>query len=158
MAKLSLANQLPYKLIKQLEKLEKNSETMMKEMTHSGAEVVYQKVVKNMKKAFKNSKEIVSNLKITKDYKTRRDMAINTKVAVYGYIKTNKKYSIKNNYKNKNGTSYTYQGLPTDFVVKNREFGNSRGEAKKPIFRNAFGKNDIEKAMLKVQEEYLPKE
>lgn len=158
MAKLSLTNQLPYEVISQLEELEKKSDEMFGQMTQAGAQVAYKKVVKNMKKAFKHSDEIINNLKVTKAYKTPSDMGINTKVAVYGYIKKDKNYQIKNTYKGTKGKYYSSKGIATDFVVKNREFGNSRGEAKKPIFRTAFNKKDIEEEMLKVQNEFLPKD
>lgn len=151
--------ELPLELIKELENLDKNTEKMLGEMTKAGAEVAYINVVSNMKKAFKDPDELIQCLKVTKTYKTPSDDGINNKVAVYGYIKKGKTYKRKNTYKKKK-TANTYEsdGVPAPLVVIQREYGNSRGEKKIPIFRPAFKKSQIESAMLRVQEKYLPKE
>ena len=93
-----------------------------------------------------------------KTYKTPSDDGINNKVAVYGYIKKGKTYKRKNSYKGKKTGTYESDGVPAPLVVIQREYGNSRGEKKIPIFRPAFKKSQIESVMLKVQEKYLPKE
>ena len=133
--------ELPNDLIKEFENLGKNSERMMGEMTRAGAEVVYNLVLSNMKGSFKSTKGLVDCLKITKVYKTPSDDGINTQVAFYGY------------FRNSQGKE-----VPSPLVAKAREYGTSRGEAKKPFFRKSFNKKQIESAMLKVQEKYLPKE
>jgi hypothetical protein len=150
--------ELPTELIKELETLNKNTEKMLGEMTKAGAEVAYVNVVSNMKKAFKDPDELIQSLKVTKTYKTPSDDGINNKVAVYGYIKKGKTYKRKNSYKKKKATTYESDGVPASLVVIQREYGNSRGEKKIPIFRPAFKKSQLESAMLKVQEKYLPKE
>ena len=150
--------ELPNELIKELETLNKNTETMLGEMTKAGAKVAYTNVVANMKKAFKDPDELIQCLKVTKTYRTPSDDGINNKVAVYGYIKKGKTYKRKNSYKGKKAKTYESDGVPAPLVVIQREYGNSRGEKKIPIFRPAFKKSQIESAMLKVQEKYLPKE
>lgn len=150
--------ELPNELIKDFQKLERNTEKMMGEMTRAGAETVYDKVVTNMKKAFDHPDEIIEKLQITKTYKTPSDDGINTKVAVYGYIKQGKKFTRKNSYKKATGKSYSSDGVPAPMVVIQREYGNSRGEKKVPIFRPAFNKSKITQVMEQVQEKYLPKE
>lgn len=146
-------------LIEEFKTLEANTEKMLGEMTRAGAEVAYKKVISNMKRAFEDPDELISKVKITKTYKTPTNGGINTKVAVYGYIKPDRMFTIKNTYKKKKGSkTYTSQGIPAPFVVIQREYGNSRGEKKIPIFRPAFDNSQIESAMLKVQDKYLPKE
>jgi hypothetical protein len=80
-------------------------------------------------------------LKITKVYKTPSDDGVNTKVAFYGYfINENKKK------------------VPAPLVANVTEYGRSNSPyPKKPFLRRAFKKAEIEKAMLAVQEKYLPK-
>jgi hypothetical protein len=36
-----------------------------------------------------------------------------------------------------------------------REYGTSRGEAKKPFLRKSFKKKEIEQAMMQVQNKYI---
>lgn len=150
--------ELPTKLIKQFEDLNKNTDKMLGEMTKAGAEVTYKRVVSNMQKAFKTPNSLIKCLKITKTYKTPSDGGINNKVAVYGYINEGKKTVRKNSYKKSTGKSYESNGTPAPLVVIQREYGNSRGEKKIPIFRTAFNKGEITRTMEKVQEKYLPKE
>ena len=150
--------ELPNELIKDLQKLEQNTEKMLGEMTRAGAETVYDKAVSRMKVAFAHPDELIEKLKITKTYRTPSDDGINTRVAVYGYIKQGKQYTRKNTYKKSTSKSYTSDGVPAPLVVIQREYGNSRGEKKIPIFRPAFNSSKITQEMLKVQEKYLPKE
>ena len=147
--------ELPDDLIKDFKKLEQNTEKMMGEMTRAGAETVYDAVVTNMKRAFKHSDELIGKLKITKTYKTPSDGGINTKVAVYGYIKKGKEFTRKNSYKKSTGKSYSSDGVPASLVVIQREYGNSRGEKKVPIFRPAFNKSKITQEMERVQKNYI---
>lgn len=149
---------LPDDLIKEFKKLDRDSEKMVGEMTKAGAEIAYKNVVENMKRAFKTPDELISKVKITKTYNTPSDGGINTKVAVYGYIKQGKKFKRKNTYKKARGKVYESDGVPAPMIVVQREYGNSRGVKKMPIFRPSFKKSQLEPAMLKVQDKYLPKE
>lgn len=148
----------PKELIKELEKLGKDAEKMMGEMTRAGANVVFENVKGRMKIAFKTPNSLIESLQITKTYKSPSDDGINTKVAVYGYIHPEKKFTRRNRYKGKKGKKYTSQGVPAPFVVVQREFGNSRGEKKIPIFRPSFNSKQIESEMFKVQKKYIPEE
>lgn len=131
--------ELPNDLIKEFEELEINTDDMMGEMTKAGAETVYRNVIKNVPKSFIGS-NIMKCLKITKIYKTPSDDGINTKIAFYGY------------FKNKRGIE-----TPAPLVCNVFEYGSSK-KSKKPFFRKSFNKTEIEDAMKKVQEKYLPKE
>ena len=131
----------PSDLIKEFGKLEKNSKKMLGEMTKAGAETVIANVKVNMQKSFKNTSELVKHLRLSKTYITPSDDGINTKVILDGYMM------------NEQGKE-----VPVPLIVNAREYGTSRGEAKKPFFRKSFNKKEIELAMLKEQNKYLPKE
>ena len=131
----------PSDLIKEFGKLEKNSKKMLGEMTKAGAETVIANVKVNMQKSFKNTSELVKHLKLSKTYITPSDDGINTKVILDGYMM------------NEQGKE-----VPVPLIVNAREYGTSSGETKKPFFRKSFNKKEIELAMLKVQNKYLPKE
>ena len=121
-------------LMKVFEELETNCEDIFGEMCNAGAEVVYDNVKSNMKKAFKSTRSLEKGLKITKVYKTPSDDGINVHVGFYGY---------------------TEEGVPIPLIAQAREYGTSKGEAKKPFFRKSFKKKDIEEAMQKVQDKYI---
>ena len=142
MAKFAL--ELPLELINEFKKLESNSEKMIGEMTQAGAQVVYKNVKTNMKRSFKDTTSLDKGLKITKTYKTKYDDGINTKVGFYGY--------------DGNPTKRYPKGVPIPLKALAREYGTSRGEVRKPFFRKSFKDDEIENAMLKVQDGYLPKE
>lgn len=131
--------ELPNDLIKMFEKLDVDTEKMLSSMTKVGAEVVYNKILSNIPKSFKNS-EIMKCLKITKVYKTPSDDGINTKVAFYRY------------FKNKRGIE-----TPAPLVANIFEHGTSTVK-KQPFMRKSFKKSEIEKAMLEEQKKFLPKE
>ncbi len=136
--------EMPTELMKVFSDLEDNVEDIFGEMTHAGAEIVYQNVLKNMKKSFKTTKSLEKGLKITRVYKTPSDDGINTHVGFYGYdgVPT-KKYP---------------KGVPISLKALAREYGTSvgeGGEAKKPFFRKSFKKQEIEDAMLKIQEKRI---
>ena len=150
MAKFSV--ELPKDVMDEIDKRVKDTPKMMEEMTKAGAEVVYQNVIRNMKGSFKDSSKLEPYLKITKTYRTFSDDAINTKVAFYGYYKPETKTFTK---KGKGGQSYTYNGVPVPLIVMAREYGTSSGEQKKPFMRKSFRKNQIEKAMMSVQDKYI---
>ena len=122
-------SELPYELMKVFEDLEKDCGKMFGEMCNAGAGVVYGNVRSNMHKAFKSTKSLEKGLKRTKVYETPSDDGINVHVGFYGY---------------------TEDGVPIPLIAQAREYGTSRGEAKKPFFRKSFKKKDIEQAMQKV--------
>ena len=136
---------LPTEIIKQFEDIYDNTFQMIGNMTKEGAKVAYENIQNNMKKSFKTSKSLSKGLTITKVYRTPSDDGINCKVGFYGYdtSKKTKKYP---------------EGIPIPLIALAREYGTSSGEKKKPFFRKSFKKADIENAMLKEQEKYLPKE
>lgn len=136
--------ELPQELIKQFEGLEVNTTEMMQEMTKAGAKIVYKNVLSNMKKSFKSTKSLEKGLRITKVYRTSND-EISSKIAFYGYDRNKKTKKYPN-------------GVPIPLIALAREYGTSSGEQKKPFFRQSFKRKEIESAMLKIQEKYLPKE
>ncbi len=134
----SFKAELPSDLIKSFEKLESSCSQMIGEMTQAGAEKVYHNVKNNMRKSFSNSSDLEKCLKITKTYKTPSDDGVNTKVGIYGYLRGDKK-------------------KPAPLIANAREHGTSKGEKRKPFFKKSFVKSEIEQAMNKVQDKYLPK-
>ena len=135
--------ELPNDLIKEFESLEKNTEKMMSEMTKAGAEVVYKLVKSNMAKSFKTTKSLEKGLKMTKVYKTPSNDGIGVYVGFYGYDPDSKP------------TKRHPKGVPIPLIASAREYGTSRGEAKKPFFRKSFNKKQVEQAMLEVQDKYI---
>ena len=127
-------SELPNDLMKQLEDLTNKCEDVFGEMTKAGAEVVYKNIKSNMANAFKSTKSLDKGLKITKVYKTPSDDGINTHIGFYGY---------------------TEDGTPIPLIAMAREYGTSRGEAKKPFMRKSFKKKEIEQAMMQVQNKYI---
>ena len=126
--------ELPNEILKQFEKISKNTDAIFGGMTKARAEVVYNNVKSNIPSGFANS-DIMNCLQITKVYKTPSDDGINTKVAFYGY------------FINENGVR-----TPAPLVVNVFEYGSSKF-AKRPFFRRSFKKSQIESAMLKAQKE-----
>lgn len=127
-------SELPYDLLKVFEDLETDCEEMFGEMCKSGAEVVYNNVKSNMKRAFKSTRSLDKGLKITKVYKTPSDDGINVHIGFYGY---------------------NDKGVPIPLIAQAREYGTSSGEAKKPFFRKSFKKKEIEQAMQSIQDKYI---
>ena len=136
---------LPTELIKQFEKVYDNTFEMMGDMTKAGAQVVYKNIQTNMSKSFKSVKSLSKGLTITRVYRTPSDDGINNKIGFYGYDTSKKTKQYPN-------------GVPIPLIAMAREYGTSSGESKKPFFRKSFKKAQIEDAMKKVQERYLPKE
>lgn len=126
--------ELPNDLIKEIESINKNSEKIFGEMASAGADVVYRLIKTNMSSAFKTTKSLNKGLKITKVYKTPSDDGINVHVGFYGY---------------------NDEGVPIPLIAMAREYGTSKGEAKKPFLRKSFKKKQIEQAMLDVQKKYI---
>lgn len=136
---------LPTELIKQFEEIYDNTFEMMGDMTKTGAQVVYNNVKANMNKSFKSVRSLNKGLTITKVYRTPSDDGVNNKVGFYGYDTSKKTKQYPN-------------GVPIPLIALAREYGTSSGENKKPFFRKSFKKTEIEAAMKKVQDKYLPKE
>jgi hypothetical protein len=128
--------ELPNELIKEFEELGANCTEMFGEMVEAGAETVYNNVQGNMTRAFKDTASLEKGLKKTRVYKTPSDDGVNVKVGFYGY---------------------NSKGVPIPLIAMAREYGTSSGERKKPFFRKSFKKTEIEQAMERVQEKYIPK-
>lgn len=139
---------LPNDVIKDFQKIYKNTDKIFGEMTRAGAEVPL-----NNAKASVPLPEMASHIKLSKTYKTPSDGGINTKVYFSGYLpfKGNRKtFSTRN--KNGDKVYTTTKGVPVDFLAKVYEYGRSnRPFPKKPFFRKSFRKKQIEEAMLKAQ-------
>lgn len=132
--------ELPNDIIKQFEKLEKNTDKMLEEMTEAGAKVVLENIKASVPSSWYSS-NIMKCLKATKTYKTPSDDGVNTKVAFYGY------------FINRNG-----ERIPAPLVANVTEYGRSNSPyPKKPFMRRAFNKAKISKAMEQVQTKYIPK-
>lgn len=137
----SFEEQLPTELVEQFEFLDKNTETMLKEMTREGAKKVLANVKSNVPQSFRKS-GIMKCLKLTRSYKTPSDDGINTKVAFYGYF-----------------TNEDGKKTPAPLVCNLFEYGRSHGSPypRHPFMRRSFVSSEIESAMKKVQDKYLPK-
>lgn len=136
----SFEEQLPTELMEQFEFLDKNTETMLKEMTREGAKKVLANVKANVPQSFRKS-GIMKCLKLTRSYKTPSDDGINTKVAFYGY------------FNNEDG-----KRTPAPLVCNLFEYGRSNSPyPRHPFMRRSFVSSEIESAMKKVQDKYLPK-
>lgn len=131
--------ELPNTLIKEFEELAVATPKMMGEMTRAGAETVQRTVKNNLSKSFKSTDRLSKCLFVSKTYRTPSDDGVNNKIMIYGYLDAQKKH-------------------PAPLVAMAREYGTSRGEAKKPFFRKSFRKQDIELAMKQIEAKYLPKE
>lgn len=132
--------ELPNDIIRQIDKLDKNTEKMLAEMTEAGAKTVYENIKSYIPHSWLSS-NIMKCLKVTKSYKTPSDDGINTKVAFYGY------------FVNRNG-----ERIPAPLVANVTEYGRSTSPyPKKPFLRRSFKKAEIEKAMQAIQDKYIPK-
>lgn len=127
-------------IMKQFSDLDKNLDKMLGEMTEAGARVVLENIKTNVPHSWFSS-NIMKCLKVTKTYKTPSDDGVNTKVAFYGY------------FINRNG-----EKIPAPLVANVTEYGRSNSPyPKKPFMRKSFKKTEIEKAMEKIQDKYIPK-
>ena len=135
--------ELPNDLVKQIEELENNCTHIFGEMTQAGAKEVRKNVINNLKKSFKTTRALEGGLIVTKVYETPSDDGINTYIGFYGYDRDSKP------------TKRHPKGTPIPLIAMAREFGTSRGEAKKPFFRKSFKKKDIEQVMMNVQKKHI---
>lgn len=132
--------QLPTELMKQFDFLDKNTDTMLKEMTREGAKKVLANVKANVPQSFTKS-GIMKCLKLTRSYKTPSDDGVATKVAFYGYF-----------------TNEDGKRTPAPLVCNLFEYGRSNSPyPRHPFMRRSFVSSEIESAMKKVQDKYLPK-
>lgn len=130
--------ELPNDIIKEFNKLEKDTTKMLGEMTRAGAEVVMQNIKSSVPASWYSS-NIMKCLKITDTYETPSDDGVNTKIAFYGY------------FINRNG-----ERIPAPLVANVTEYGRSNSKyPKKPFLRRSFKKSQIEKAMQTVQDKYI---
>lgn len=132
---------LPNDLIRELKKIEKNSEKMMSEMVDEAGDIVLSNVKSNMSRVFKTTRSLEKGLKKTKVYKTPSDDGINVNVGFHGYDGIPTKSNPK--------------GTAVALIAQAREYGTSSGEQKKPFFRKSFKKDEIESVMKKVQKRYI---
>lgn len=136
----SFDGQIPTELMEQFEYLDKNTDTMLKAMTREGAKKVLANVKANVPSSFGKS-GIMKCLKLTRSYKTPSDDGVATKVAFYGY------------FQNDDGKK-----TPAPLVCNLFEYGSSNSPyPKRPFMRRSFVSSEIEAAMKKVQDKYLPK-
>ena len=132
MAKFEL--QLPTEIMKDFQRIYKDSDKIFGEMTKAGAEVVEKNIIANVPQNIRKSK-MMDCLKLTKVYKTPSDDGINTKVGFYGY------------FENEDG-----KVVPAPLVANVFEYGRSNSPfPKQPFMRKSFKKSQIEQAMLKAQ-------
>lgn len=135
--------QLPTELLEQFEFLDKNTDTMLKQMTREGAKKVLANVKANVPPSFRKS-DIMKCLKLTRSYNTPSDDGVATKVAFYGY------------FMNHNGKKS--HKTPAPLVCNLFEYGRSNSPyPRHPFMRRSFVSSEIESAMRKVQDKYLPK-
>lgn len=157
MAKFQL--ELPKEIMDDFKQINDNADQIFGAMTKAGAEAVASNV-----RATAPLPEIADGVTVSRTYHTPSDDGINTKV----YFKGNaplrdgrKGFTRRGRVGGKQYT--TYKGVPIEFLAMVWEYGTSprytnkdayRGFiGKKPYFRKAFKKNQIEAIMLKVQKE-----
>lgn len=129
---------LPTELIKQFESLEVNTEKMLGEMVQAGAEVAEKNIIAKMPRSLYEGLGS-DNIVTSRVYKTPSDDGINCQAMIVGY------------FINRNGET-----TPAPLVANMFEYGSStRKYPKQPFFRQSFNKDEIEKAMLRVQEKYI---
>ena len=131
--------ELPDQVIKDFERIYKDSETIFGGMTRAGAEAVYSRVRANVPPAFHGS-NIMKTMRLSRTYKTPTDDGINTQVMFDGYFYTRP---------TKTGKT---ERVPAPLVCNMFEYGSSKRKyPKHPFFRKSFNRVAIEKAMLDAQ-------
>lgn len=134
-------SELPTELMHVFEQLGADTQQMLEEMTQEGAKTVLANVNSNVPSSF-HSSGIMGCLQMTRPYETPSDGGINTKVAFYGY------------FENEDG-----KRTPAPLVCNLFEYGRSNSPyPRHPFMRRSFKKGQIEAAMMRVQDKYLPKE
>lgn len=126
--------QLPNEIIKDIQRIQNNTDAIFGEMTRAGAEVVEKNILANVPQGIRKSK-MMDCLKVTKTYKTPSDDGINTKVGFFG------------NFIDEDGRAKKSEVVGNVF-----EYGRSNLPfPKQPFMRKSFKKKEIEQAMLKAQ-------
>lgn len=148
-------NVLPDSVIKDIQKIYKNSDEIFGSMTQAGAKVVEKNIRRNAPKGVRNEPKLMNKLKVSRVYKTPSDGGINTKTAFFygngsesGYFnnRTGAKTPIPlvlNAFEYGTKERYTKEGLHR---------GRIEAPTKHPFLRKSFNKSEIEKAMLNEQE------
>ena len=148
-------NVLPDSVIKDIQKIYKNSDDIFGSMTQAGAKVVEKNIRANAPKGVRNEPKLMNKLKVSRVYKTPSDGGINTKTAFFygngsesGYFnnRTGAKTPIPlvlNAFEYGTKERYTKEGLHR---------GRIEAPTKHPFLRKSFNKAEIEKAMLNEQE------
>ncbi len=130
--------ELPNDILRDIEKLDRDTHKMLEEMTEAGAKVVLSNIKSSVPSSWYAS-NIMKCLKITRPYKTPSDDGVNTKVAFYGYFINRNK-----------------ERIPAPLVANVTEYGRSNSlYPKKPFLRRSFKKAQIERAMQEVQKKYI---
>lgn len=139
--------ELPTEIMKDIERVYRNTDEMLGEMTRAGAAVVEANMREGAPDVLKDY------VKVTRTYTTPSDGGINTKVIVKGYIPFSDPNREGFTRKGGGGDSYTTdKGVPAEFLANLYEHGRSTAPfPKKPFVRKAFKKKDIEEAMLQAQ-------
>lgn len=130
----SFTLELPTDVIKEVEKIYKDSDKIFGGMTKAGADVTLSNVRANAPSSWRGS-EIMGNIGLTRVYKTPTDDGINTKVIISGYF-----------------TNHLGKKTPAPLVANIFEYGSSKF-SKQPFFRKSYRPSQIEAAMLKAQKE-----
>lgn len=118
---------MPTGLIKEIEKLEKDTEKICGEMVKAGAQVAYKNVLNNLPPSLKKS-NFKNCVCMSKVYKTPSDGAINVKVMVIdGYY-----------------TNHLGKKTPAPLVANLFEYGrHDHKYPRHPFFRKSFKKKEI---------------
>ena len=126
--------ELPTQIVKEIEQIYDDCDTLFGKMTKAGAELVESKVKSNFPEGLKGS-NIEGCLKISRTYKTPTDGGINTKVMIDGYF-----------------LNEDLVKTPAPLVANLFEYGSrKRNYPKRPFFRKSFNKKEITEVMLKEQ-------
>lgn len=140
--------ELPTEVIKDMNTLAKDLESILSGMTKAGAEYVAGKV-----KATVPHPDLANHVKVSRSYKTPSDGGINTKVYFSGYIPFKPPRTTFSRRGKAGGSVYvTKKGIPAEFLANVYEHGRSNAPfPKKPFFRKAFKDATIEEVMLEEQ-------
>lgn len=131
--------QLPTELWQMMKSLDIATEKMLGEMCQAGAEVVREIAWSHMPKGLRDSISLTDNLILSKIYKTPSDDGTNVQVMIVGY------------FQNEND-----EKTPAPLVANMFEYGSpQRKYPKHSFFRKSFQKDQIERAMMAVQQKYI---
>lgn len=151
----SFINVLPDDVMRDIQKIYKNSDEIFGSMTQAGARVVEKNIRSNAPKGVRNEQKLMNRLRVSRVYKTPSDGGINTKTAFFYGNGSESGY-----FNNRNGKKVPIQLVLNAFEYGTKERytkeGAYRGQiitpTKHPFMRKSFNKKQIESAMLKEQE------